>query len=204
MDEIGVKKIGIDLVNVANEPIDFFIKESSDNAQLFDEGNNVATNINNENKYHAISWTSASPMVIDIGIQDTNSQSIQSQTTEITLNNKQKLWAIGWLNDTDLTVSTALEQVQPIEDKYSIQIFSTNDTEIELRRFSSTSQVTLEKGTFSNQIILDSCSDILTMGFGLTNQTNACVLGLDVGKAYLLIIDGKDLLLAAEADNNYK
>lgn len=192
MDDISVRKIGIDLINIASESVDFYIRETGDSNPLFDDGNQVSSNPNYDNQYHGISWTSASPMRIDIGIQDTNSQTVQTEVNDVVLNDTEKLWAIAWQDGGELTLSTDVELPAPIEDKYRIRVFSIADTWVQIiSTFVSTSEV--KKGTFSPHMTIENCSGELYLG---ANPTDIC--DLDIGKSYLLIVNGEDLLLAAE------
>ncbi|MGF1703545.1 hypothetical protein L4D09_24955 [Photobacterium makurazakiensis] len=194
MDDIGVRKIGIDLVNVANESVDFFIKENGSSNTLFDDGNKVATNLNNDTNYHAISWTSASAMRIDLGVKDTNTQTKFSQVDDVVLNNSEKLWAIAWLDtdDNELQLSTTIEEPSPIEGKYRIRVFSQQDTRVQVIS-TAVSTVEVKKGNFSAHMTLNNCNGELFFG---ANSVDIC--NLDQGKSYLLISDGEDLLLAEE------
>ncbi|MGF1684862.1 hypothetical protein [Photobacterium minamisatsumaniensis] len=194
MDDIGVRKIGIDLVNVANESVDFFIKENGSSNALFDDGNKVATNLNNDTNYHAISWTSASAMRIDLGVQDTNTQTNFSQVDDVVLNNSEKLWAIAWLDtdDNELKLSTTIEEPSPIEGKYRVRVFSQQDTVINVVA-SAMSTVQVDKGQFSPHLTIENCSGELYF-----NTESISICDLDTGKSYLLISDGEDLLLAEE------
>ncbi|MGF1686981.1 hypothetical protein L4C36_09835 [Photobacterium japonica] len=192
MDDISVRKIGIDLVNISTQPVDFYIRETGDTNPLFDTGNKVASNPNYDTQYHGISWTSASPMRIDIGIEDTNSQTEQTEVNDVVLNDTEKLWAIAWQDGDELTLSTDVEMPAPLEDKYRIRIFSIADTWVQVVS-TAVSTMEVKKGKFSPHMTLENCSGELYLG---ANPTDIC--DLDIGKSYLLIVNGEDLLLAAE------
>ncbi|WP_157037786.1 hypothetical protein [Photobacterium aquae] len=192
MDEISVRKIGIDLINITDQSIDFYIKENNDNIELFDDGNKVATTLSDDTSYHGISWTSPSPMEINVGISDTNSQTTQAESDDIILNDKEKLWAIAWDDGDDITLSTNTEQPSPIEDKYRIRIFTISDTWVQIIS-SAISTMEVKAGKFSPHMTIENCSGELYLS---ANSVDIC--DLDIGKSYLLIIDGEDLLLAAE------
>ncbi|MGF1727702.1 hypothetical protein [Photobacterium nomapromontoriensis] len=192
MDDISVRKVGIDLVNISTQSVDYYIRENGDKNALFDEGNKVATNLSLEKKYHSIQWTSNSPMTIDIGIQDTNSQTINNKATDIILNNKQKVWAIAWQDELTMSLSTDIVKPAPLEDKYRIRVFAVDDVWVQIVS-SAVSTQEVKKGKFSSHMTVENCSGELFLG---ANQTNIC--DLDIGKSYLLIVDGENLLLAAE------
>ncbi|MDV5168985.1 hypothetical protein [Photobacterium rosenbergii] len=194
MDEISVRTLGIDLVNLSGVTADFFIKESGGNSVLFDENNKVYTVNHVDSYYHSISWTTASPMSLDIGAQDTNSQTVQSVSEGNILNNGEKLWAIAWNDEGEMTLTSGVQDPAPIEDKYRLRLFAIEDVVVTVNS-SAFSVINLSKGSFSNQIILDNCDNELILG---ANQRNIC--DLDIGKSYLLIVDGGNWLLAAEED----
>ncbi|WP_156136265.1 hypothetical protein [Photobacterium gaetbulicola] len=192
MDEISVRTLGIDLVNISGASADFFVKESSGASSLFDEDNKVFSVTNFSSYYHSISWTSATPLEVDIGTQDTNSQTTHALQEDILMNNKEKLWAIAWNDEGSLTLSTNIQNPSPVEDKYRLRIFAVADVTITVNS-TAFSVTNLSKGNFSNQILLDNCNKELILG---ANQKDVC--DLEVGKSYLLIVNGEDVLLAAE------
>ena len=192
MDEVSVRTLGIDLVNISGATADFYVKESSGSSPLFDDNNKVSSVLNFNSYYHSVSWTTATPMKLDVGTIDTNSQTANALNEDIILNNKEKLWAIAWSDEGDLTLSTGIQDPSPIEDKYRLRLFAIEDVTVTVTS-SAVSVTNLSKGNFSNQLLLDNCSKELILG---ANQKDICEL--EVGKSYLLIVDGEDVLLAAE------
>lgn len=192
MDEVSVRTLGIDLVNISGATADFYVKESSGSSPLFDDNNKVSSVLNFNSYYHSVSWTTATPMKLDVGTIDTNSQTANALNEDILLNNKEKLWAIAWSDEGDLTLSTGIQDPSPIEDKYRLRLFAIEDVTVTVTS-SAVSVTNLSKGNFSNQLLLDNCSKELILG---ANQKDICEL--EVGKSYLLIVDGEDVLLAAE------
>ncbi|MBV1839871.1 hypothetical protein [Photobacterium ganghwense] len=192
MDDISVRKAGIDLINIVNESIDFYVKQTSDSSQLFDGNNKVATVLDNDGQYHSISWTTSTPTKVNIGVTDTNSQTFVNQVDDVLLNNSEKLWAVSWADSGDLMLSTDLHTPSPVAEKYRIRIFTTKDTQV-LTLSSAMSTIEVKKGTFSPHMTLDNCNGELYLG---ANSADVC--NLDIGKSYLLVTDGEHLLLAAE------
>lgn len=192
MDDISVRKVGIDLVNISPQSLDYYVRENNDSNPLFDDGNKVATTLASETKYHSIQWTSNAPMKIDIGIQDSNSQTLTNKATDIVLNNNQKLWAIAWQDGPDMALSTDIVEPAPLEDKYRIRVFAVNDVWVQVVSTAISTQE-VKKGKFSSHMTLENCSGELYLG---ANQTSLC--NLDIGKSYLLLVDGENILLAAE------
>lgn len=192
MDDVSVRTIGIDQVNVSGEDVDFYIKESNVGGVLFDENNKTYSVTDSDSYYHKISWTSATPMRIDVGTQDTNTQAKESKQDDILLNNSEKLWAIAWNDNGELTLSTDVQNPAPIEDKYRIRIFAVEDTWVQVIS-TAASSTEVKKGNFSSQMIFNNCSGELYLG---ANQRDIC--DLDIGKSYLLIVDGENVLIAAE------
>lgn len=192
MDEVSVRTIGIDQVNISGETVDFYIKESNGGSTLFDSNNKIYSVPDSDSYYHSISWTSATPMTIDVGTQDANTQDKESKQEGILLNNSEKLWAIAWSDNGELTLSTDVQNPAPIEDKYRIRVFAIEDTWVQVIS-TVVSSTEVKKGNFSSQMILSNCSGELYLG---ANQRDIC--DLDIGKSYLLIVDGENVLLAAE------
>lgn len=192
MDEVSVRTLGIDLVNISGAAADFFVKESSGSSPLFDENNKVSSVLNFSSYYHSVSWTTATPMKLDIGTIETNSQTTSSLEEDILLNNREKLWAIAWNDEGKLTLSTGTQEPSPVEDKYRLRVFATEDVTVTVNS-TAFSVTNLSKGNFSNQLLVDNCNKELILS---ANQIDICEL--EIGKSYLLIVDGEDVLLAAE------
>ncbi|MBY5945875.1 hypothetical protein [Photobacterium rosenbergii] len=192
MDEVSVRTLGIDLVNISGAAADFFVKESSGSSPLFDENNKVSSVPDFNSYYHSVSWTTATPMKLDIGTIDTNTQTANALDEDILLNNKEKLWAIAWSDEGDLTLSTGIQEPSPVEDKYRLRLFAVEDVTVTVNS-TAFSVTNLSKGNFSNQLLVDNCNKELILS---ANQIDICEL--EIGKSYLLIVDGEDVLLAAE------
>ncbi|MBC7002291.1 hypothetical protein BIZ37_06955 [Photobacterium sp. BZF1] len=192
MDEVSVRTLGIDLVNISGAAADFFVKESSGSSPLFDENNKVASVLNFSSYYHSVSWTTSTPMKLDIGTTDSNNQTSNSLEEDILLNNREKLWAIAWSDEGKLTLSTGVQEPSPVEDKYRLRVFATEDVTVTVNS-TAFSVTNLSKGNFSNQLLVDNCNKELILS---ANQIDICEL--EIGKSYLLIVDGEDVLVAAE------
>ncbi|PSU34359.1 hypothetical protein [Photobacterium lutimaris] len=192
MDDVSVRTIGIDKVNISGEDVDFYIKESNVSGILFDENNKTQSVSDSDSYYHKISWSSATPMTIDVGVQDTNTHIKESKSEDILLNNNEKLWAIAWSDNGETTLSTNVQNPASIEDKYRVRIFAVEDAWVQVVS-TAVSSTEVKKGNFSSQMIISNCSGELYLG---ANQRDIC--DLDIGKSYLLIVDGENVLLAAE------
>ncbi len=75
----GPPQVDIDFINTASKSVDYFVKQTGSADPLFESSTKVATNNNTEMTRHTISWTSPTPLVLDIGIWDTNTKTRQGE-----------------------------------------------------------------------------------------------------------------------------
>lgn len=190
----GPPQIEIDFVNTASESVDYFVKQTNGSVTLFDDSNKVATNNNTEVARHSISWTATTPLEIDIGTWDTNTQSETAEALEVMLNRSDNLWAIAWLDDSQIALTTTMQQPSSQEGKYSVRVFSHQDTRIQVIS-TAISSIEAKKGQLTAYMTMENCSGEL---FFAAEAISLC--HLDQGKSYLLITDGEDLLVAVEEE----
>ncbi|OLQ74498.1 hypothetical protein BIT28_13870 [Photobacterium proteolyticum] len=188
----GSPQVDIDFVNTANKSVDYFVKQSGGTETLFDPNTQVASNSNSEVASHSVSWSTPTPVVLDIGAWDTNTQSETSESLEVMLNRADKLWAIAWLDNDELALSTIRQQPSSQEGKYSVRVFSHSDSRVQVIS-SVISAIEAKKGQITPYLTLENCSGEL---FFAAESISLC--NLDPGKSYLLVTDGEDLLMAAE------
>ncbi|MGF1759754.1 hypothetical protein L4D76_17810 [Photobacterium sagamiensis] len=211
LDELANERhASVHFVNTANQSVDYFVKETDSSTPLFDDASKVATNNNDKNEInqHPIRWSTPTPLHIDLGIGDTNTQTGKSEITDVLLNNSDSIWAIAWLdadqldgNQLALSSFTHTPQLSNQEGMYSVRVFT--HTTIDIRAIASYSKTepTLEKGEISNQLTVESCSSGLSFKPGSdsgSDYQSISLCDLDPGKLYLLVTDGNELLIAAE------
>ncbi|MGF1715828.1 hypothetical protein L4D08_13185 [Photobacterium chitinilyticum] len=188
----GPSQVDIDFVNTASKSVDYFVKQTGSADPLFESATKVATNNDTEMARHTISWTTPTPLMLDIGIWDTNTQSETGESLEVMLSRSDKLWAIAWPDNDELVLSTVKQQPSNQEGKYSVRIFSHTNTRVQVIS-TAISSIEAQKGQITPYMTIENCSGEL---FFATEAISLC--SLDPGKSYLLVTDGENLLVAAE------
>ncbi|MCW8327851.1 hypothetical protein MD588_03440 [Photobacterium sp. SDRW27] len=199
-EQAATRQVKFEFVNTTDDATDFFLKDASNEASLFDESNKVVMNSEKAINQHTVSWSTPTPLTVDIGALETNSLSEIGKIEDLVTNTGESYWLIAW-EDTELGetlfVAERHEKLDN-EDQYGIRIFSLQDIEINIIKpttgVMSNSQI--KKGQISEQKILGSCIGELFMNNQAT--IDFCGDGVTPGKSYLLVIDEESVLFAAE------
>lgn len=197
------RQVGFEFINTtdnADNEIAFFVKESNKQSSLFDDSNKIDMNSDDQTHQYVHSWSTSTPLTVDIGALEINTQTELSTIERIVTNNGEHHWLILWF-DTELeetVLFSSRQEESNLDDKYVVRIFSLQD--IELRMLTSSSiggKVTLQKGQLSSQLILDNCSGELVIDGEFI--IDLCSEGInEPGASHLLIFDDGNLLVAEE------
>ncbi|ELR67809.1 hypothetical protein C942_00116 [Photobacterium marinum] len=190
--EPSARQVDIDFINTAGKSIDYFVSDANGNELLYEQSNKATSCYNTEINKKSFSWDTPTPLNLNIGARDTNTQTETSNIAQLMLNNTEKAWAISWMDDNELMLSTATQQSSDLPNHYRIRVFSHQDTRVQIIS-SVISSNEVKKGQLSPYMTLENCSGELYFG---AEAISLC--DLDAGKSYLLITNGEDLLVAAE------
>lgn len=197
-DQTAGKQVGFAFINTTPQAIDYFLQRSGNSRDLFDPVNRVVGNNLDTVQRHTESWTSNTPLTIDVGAMDTNSQTALNTVPELITNNGEKYWLLSWNDDEAENESqlSAIRYAQATDsDKLYIRFFSFADLEISVLNESMFASSKVEKGQVSSQQILDGCAGELFLGSGSDlSALNLCGEEVEVGHSYLVIMDGETLV----------
>lgn len=198
-EQLG-RQVGFEFINTGVDSVDFYLKESKTETPLFDESNKVATNSDIQISQYTQTWSTPTPLTVDIGAIDTNSQATIGTVNDLVTNSGEDYWLISWpdseLGETMLFAGR--QESMDTDDKYTVRIFSLEDININILKASSgvLTSSSIKKGEISVQHILDNC--IGEMFIDNKTAVDFCGENVTPGKSYLLIIKNNSVLLAAE------
>ena len=90
------KQVGFEMINTSSDPVDFVIKESASGTLLHEVMKNDIDNDDELISQYVHSWSSATPLIVDISVEDTNSQQIIDTVEELVTNSGEHFWLIAW------------------------------------------------------------------------------------------------------------
>ncbi|UTV28942.1 hypothetical protein [Photobacterium atrarenae] len=197
-DQAVGKQVSFAFINTTAQAIDYFLKRSDNSSALFDGNHRVVSNSVEVVQRHTENWTSNTPLTVDVGAMDTNSQTTLSTMSELITNNGEQYWLLSW-NDDEAENESQLTAIRFAEatdtDKIYIRFFSLADLDISVLNESMFTSSKVQKGQVSSQQLLDGCAGELFLGSG-SNLTalNLCGEEVEVGHSYLLVMDGETLI----------
>ncbi|MEJ2763660.1 hypothetical protein VV869_06720 [Photobacterium sp. MCCC 1A19761] len=197
-DQSAGKEVSFAFINTTTQAVDYFLKQSGDSSALFDSGNRVASNSVEAVQRHTERWTTNTPLTVDVGAMETNSQTVLNTVSALVTNNGEKYWLLSW-NDTEADTEsqlTAIRYSQPTDtDKIYIRFFSFADLDISVLTSSMFASSKIQKGQISSQQILNGCAGELFLGSGSNlSAFSLCGENVEAGHSYLVIMDGETLV----------
>ncbi|MDO6496666.1 hypothetical protein [Photobacterium sanguinicancri] len=188
------RQADLHFVNTTKEAIDYHIRHTLSEDALFTSTNKATANMDKEVTPYMYRWNVSDNVTVQLGIQDTNSKSIQAEIDTMLISENADLWIVAWLDDAKsklFKLSSLKRSRSEVAGKYRIRVFSHKDAQI-----IATSTVTIneaKQGVVTPYMTIENCSGDLYFG---AESIDICQL--DIGKSYLLITDGEELLMSAE------
>ncbi|OAN17746.1 hypothetical protein A3K86_02160 [Photobacterium jeanii] len=188
------RQADLHFVNTTGDAIDYHIRHTLSEDTLFASTNKVTSNLDTQITPYMYRWNISDTVTVQIGIQDTNTQSITSEIESLLIKENDDRWVIAWLDEgktEQYKVSSVTRNQSSEAGKYRVRVFSQADAQIITT--ASISFTDAKQGVVTPYLTVENCNGDLHFG---AESIDICQL--DIGKSYLLITNGEDLLMAAE------
>ncbi|KMV30831.1 hypothetical protein AB733_09550 [Photobacterium swingsii] len=188
------RQADLHFINSTNEAVDYHIRNTLSEGDLFASTNKATENMDKDVTPYMYRWNVSDNVTIQLGIQDTNTKSIQAEIENMLIRENADLWVVAWLDDAKsklFKLSTLKRSRSDVAGEYRVRVFSQKDAQI-----ITTSSVSIneaKQGVVTPYITVENCSGDLYFG-----PESIDICQLEIGKSYLLITDGEELLMAAE------
>ncbi|MGF1689732.1 hypothetical protein [Photobacterium kagoshimensis] len=188
------RQADLHFVNSTSEAVDYHIRNTLSESSLFASTNKATENMDKDVTPYMYRWNVSDNVTVQLGIQDANTKSITAKIENMLIRENADLWVVAWLDDakSKLFKLSALKRSRSdMAGKYRVRVFSQKDAQIITTASVSINEA--KQGVVTPYITVDNCSGDLYFG-----PENIDICQLEIGKSYLLITDGEELLMAAE------
>jgi hypothetical protein len=193
LDDALTHDAKISFVNSLDYMTDFHIKKrniASGYSGLFDNDNVKSRDVptNSVGDTYSYRYKAINNMV-NLGIRDSINLD-KEERTNITLSDKDDLWAIAWENSGERSISVVDKKQNNKANVFNVRLFTYGNYDVSL---ANSKILTTEKGKVTNYLEVSNCADDLNVA---GNTIDLC--SGDLGKSYLLILDSNGKRVMAE------